>query len=45
LNNEAAALGSGYNFLDINNTLVYTPPAFLNYVPMQFLRIYDAFTH
>ena len=44
LNNEAMNLGPVYNILDINNTLVYTPPAFLNYQPLQFLRVYDAFS-
>jgi pimeloyl-ACP methyl ester carboxylesterase len=44
LNKQAAALGSDYNILDINNGLVYTPPAFLNDQPLQFLRLYDAFT-
>jgi hypothetical protein len=43
-NNEAAALGPAYNVLDLNNTNVYTPPAFLQFVPTQFLRVYDAFT-
>jgi hypothetical protein len=45
LNKEAAALGSAYNFLYINNNVVHTPPAFLTYQPLQFLRLYDAFTH
>ncbi|MFZ0796975.1 MAG: hypothetical protein WCA13_08530 [Terriglobales bacterium] len=45
LNKEATALGSTYNILDINNNLVYTAPAFESYQPLQFLRIYDAFTH
>ena len=45
LNKEATALGSAYNFLDINNKVVYTPPAFVTYTPSQFLRLYDAFTH
>jgi pimeloyl-ACP methyl ester carboxylesterase len=44
LNAEATALGSTYNILDINNTLVYTAPEFLQYEPLQFLRLYDAFT-
>jgi pimeloyl-ACP methyl ester carboxylesterase len=43
-NNEAAALGPAYNVLDLNNTNVYTPPAFLQFVPTQFPRVYDAFT-
>ena len=45
LNKEATALGSAYNFLDINNKVVYTSPAFVTYTPLQFLRLYDAFTH
>ncbi len=45
LNKQAAALGSAYNFLYINNKVLYTPPAFVNYQPLQFLRLYDAFTH
>jgi pimeloyl-ACP methyl ester carboxylesterase len=44
-NNEASALGPAYNVLDISNTLVETPPAFWQFEPMQFLRIYDSFTH
>ncbi len=44
LNKQATALGSTYNILDINNNLVYTAPAFETYQPLQFLRIYDAFT-
>jgi len=45
LNSEATGLGSAYNFLYINNNVVYTAPAFLSYMPLQFLRPYDAFTH
>jgi pimeloyl-ACP methyl ester carboxylesterase len=45
LNHEANVLGSAYNVLDINGTLVATPPEFLQFTPLQFLRIYDAFTH
>jgi pimeloyl-ACP methyl ester carboxylesterase len=44
LDNEAVPLGSTYNFLDLDGTAVYTPPEFLPYQPLQFLRIYDAFT-
>ncbi len=44
LNQEATALGSEFNVLDINNKIVATPPAFLTYKPAQFLRIYDTFT-
>ncbi len=35
LNNEAAALGSQYNVV---------PPAFVPFTPLQFLRVFDAFT-
>jgi pimeloyl-ACP methyl ester carboxylesterase len=35
LNNEAAALGSQYNVV---------PPAFVTFTPLQFLRVFDAFT-
>jgi hypothetical protein len=45
LNIGAAALGSTYNFIYVNNTSVPTSPAFLNYQPLPFLRVYDAFTH
>ena len=45
LNNGAAALGPTYNFIYVNNTPVPTSPAFLNYQPLPFLRVYDAFTH
>jgi hypothetical protein len=45
LNNGAAALGPTYNFIYVNNTSVPTSPAFLNYQPLPFLRVYDAFTH
>jgi pimeloyl-ACP methyl ester carboxylesterase len=44
LNNEAAFLGAEFNVFEINNTLVPTPPAFLQFEPLPFLRIYDAFT-
>jgi pimeloyl-ACP methyl ester carboxylesterase len=44
LNNEAAALGSTFNVLEVNDEIVATPPAFETYKPLQFLRIYDAFT-
>ncbi len=44
LNNEATALGSTYNVLSVNGKLVATPPAFETYTPLQFLRLYDAFT-
>lgn len=45
LNTEADLLGPAYNVLDINNKLVYTSPEFLSFQPLQFLRLYDAFTH
>jgi pimeloyl-ACP methyl ester carboxylesterase len=44
LNNDAALLGSGYNVFINGDSLVPTPPAFLKFEPLQFLRIYDAFT-
>lgn len=44
LNVQATALGAVYNVLDLNGTLVSTPPQFLIYKPLQFLRVYDAFT-
>ncbi len=44
LNGEALGLGSTYNVLDINGSLVDTAPEFLTYQPPQFLRIYDTFT-
>ena len=44
LNNEAAALGPAFNFIYANDAMVPAVPAFLNYQPLQFLRIYDAFT-
>lgn len=45
LNNDAALLGSGYNVYINGSSLVPTPPAFLKFEPLPFLRIYDAFTH
>jgi pimeloyl-ACP methyl ester carboxylesterase len=45
LNSAASALGPVYNFLDINGTFVTTAPQFFTYQPLQFLRVYDAFTH
>ena len=44
LNNEATALGSTYNVLDVNGQVVATSPAFETYKPAKFLRTYDAFT-
>jgi hypothetical protein len=44
LNNEAEFLGSGYNVYINGSSLVPTPPAFLTFDPLPFLRIYDAFT-
>lgn len=44
LNNEAEFLGSGYNVYINGTSLVPTPPAFLTFDPLPFLRIYDAFT-
>jgi len=44
LNGEAAALGPEFNVIDVNGSLVPTPPAYLKFEPRQFLRIFDAFT-
>jgi pimeloyl-ACP methyl ester carboxylesterase len=44
LNSEAVELGAAYNVLDINGNEVHTQPQFLSYQPLQFLRVYDAFT-
>ncbi len=44
LNNEAAALGSTFNVISDNGTVVPAAPAFDLFHPLQFLRIYDAFT-
>jgi len=44
LNNDADLLGSGYNVYINGSSLVPTPPAFLKFAPLPFLRIYDAFT-
>jgi hypothetical protein len=44
LNHEADLLGSGYNVYINGDSLVPTPPAFLKFEPLPFLRIYDAFT-
>jgi pimeloyl-ACP methyl ester carboxylesterase len=45
LNNEAAALGPQFNVLFINGKVVPVAPAFLQFSPLQFLRVFDAFTH
>jgi len=44
LNNEAAFLGAEFNVIEVNDQLVPTAPAFLQFEPLPFLRIYDAFT-
>lgn len=44
LNHEAALLGPGLNVLGVGTTLVPTSPAFMEYEPLPFLRIFDAFT-
>jgi pimeloyl-ACP methyl ester carboxylesterase len=44
LNNDAALLGSGLNVLEVGGSLLPTPPAFLKFEPLPFLRIFDAFT-
>jgi hypothetical protein len=45
LNNEATGLGPAFNVLLINGQLVSVPPAFVTFAPLQFLRVFDAFTH
>ncbi len=44
LNNEAAALGAEFNVIDVNGAPYPAAPAFVNYEPLQFLRLFDAFT-
>jgi pimeloyl-ACP methyl ester carboxylesterase len=44
LNNEATALGAEFNVINDNGTVVPAAPAFDLFRPLQFLRIYDAFT-
>lgn len=44
LNNEATALGSTFNVIDVNGAPFPAAPAFINDEPLQFLRLYDAFT-
>jgi pimeloyl-ACP methyl ester carboxylesterase len=44
LNAEAAALGPNFNIIDDNGTIVPAAPSFLDYQPLQFLRLFDAFT-
>jgi pimeloyl-ACP methyl ester carboxylesterase len=41
LNNQAAALGPGYNIFAGSNGLVGTPPAFVRYNPAPYLRPFD----
>ena len=44
LNNEAAALGPEFNVIDVNGAPYPAAPTFMNYEPLQFLRLFDAFT-
>jgi hypothetical protein len=44
MNVLATGLGTAYNVLYLNGSDVETPPQFLTYQPLQFLRVYDAFT-
>lgn len=44
LNNEATALGAEFNVIDVNGAPYPAAPAFINYEPLQFLRLFDAFT-
>jgi pimeloyl-ACP methyl ester carboxylesterase len=44
LNSEGTALGPVYSFLGSDSTVDVTPPAFLDYQPLEFLRVYDFYT-
>lgn len=44
LNTEATDLGTGFNYLYLNDEYVYTAPAFETYKSPQFLRPFDAFS-
>jgi pimeloyl-ACP methyl ester carboxylesterase len=44
LGDVANSFGPNYNWLYLNNQVVYTPPAFEQFQPPQLLRPYDAFT-
>ncbi len=44
LNAEAAALGPAFNIIAVDNQPYPAPPAFMSYEPLQFLRLFDAFT-
>jgi pimeloyl-ACP methyl ester carboxylesterase len=44
LNTEATELGSGFNYLYLNNQYIYTAPAFETYKSLMFLRPFDAFS-
>jgi pimeloyl-ACP methyl ester carboxylesterase len=41
MNEQAAALGGGYNIFSAGTSLVPTPPAFLSYAPARYLRPFD----
>jgi pimeloyl-ACP methyl ester carboxylesterase len=44
LNAEAAALGAEFNVINDNGKVVPAAPAFLQFEPLPFLRLFDAFT-
>jgi len=44
LNSEATALGAEFNVIDVNGAAYPAAPAFMDYEPLQFLRLFDAFT-
>jgi pimeloyl-ACP methyl ester carboxylesterase len=44
LNTAAAALGPEFNIIDVNNAPYPAAPAFMEFQPLQFLRLYDVFT-
>ena len=44
LNEEAGALGPEFNVIDVGGNPYPAAPAFMGEQPLQFLRIYDAFT-
>jgi pimeloyl-ACP methyl ester carboxylesterase len=45
LNGDAAALGPGFNIVQVGTTIVPVPPAFIDYIPAPYLRPFDAFAH
>jgi len=43
MNDEAAALGAGYNIFSVSGSVVPTAPAFVSYSPARYLRPFDLF--